>query len=176
MYYRSTSLKTRTPEELLEPMLIHGRVMPREIDFHMHMNNARYLRAAEYGRTFYCFRNGLDLAIKDLSALVVLTASTVRYRRELRLFQSYKLRTSIVYWTNSEVFFEHRFETGPDSFVNSVSYAKITFRNATVVEILNKVCGGKEVPRLDPPQDLLKWIEYINTSSEQLKGETKKAK
>jgi len=150
--------------------------MPRDVDLFMHMNNARYLRATEFGRIFYSLRVGLDIAVKNLSALVVLTATTMRYRRELRLFQSYTLRTSIVYWTNSDVYFEHRFETGPDSFVNCVSYAKISVRNATVADMIDTVCGGKEVQCPDPPPDLLKWIEYINSSSEQLRGEAKKNK
>lgn len=176
MYYRNTSLKPRTPEEFLEPMLIRRRVMPLDVDLLMHMNNARYLRATEFGRLFYSFRTGLDIAIKNLSAFVILTATTVRYRRELRLFQSYTLRTSIIYWTNNDVYFEHRFETGPDSFVNSISYAKVSFRNATVTDMIAQVCKGKEVICPVPPQDLLKWIEYINNSSEQLKDESKKAK
>ena len=175
MYYRSPSLKLRTPEEFLKPMLIRSRVMPRDIDLLMHVNNARYLTATEFGRHFYVFRNGIDLAIKELAAYAVLTATTVRYRRELRLFQSYTLRTSVVYWTNSDIYFEHRFETGQESFVNCISYAKISIRNATVTDVLNKVCG-REVQSPDPPQDLLKWIEYISSSSEQLRGEPKKAK
>lgn len=176
VYYRRSSLKPRTAEEFLEPMLIRRRVMPMDIDLFMHMNNARYLRATEFGRLFYSFRTGLDIAIRNLSAFVVLTATTVRYRRELRLFQSYTLRTSIVYWTDSDVYFEHRFETGPDSFVNCVSYAKVSFRNATVTDMIEEVCKGKKVPCPDPPKDLLKWIEYINNSSEQLRSENKKAK
>ena len=175
MYYRSPSLKLRTPAEFLQPMLMHRRVMPRDIDLFVHMNNARYLTANEFGRLFYSFRTGIDVAIKELSAYAVITATTVRYRRELRLFQSYTLRTSVVYWTDSEMYFEHRIETGPDSFVNCISYAKITIKNATVADIMNKVCGCKiECP--EPPQDLLKWIEYINSSSEQLRSEAKKTK
>ena len=175
MYYRSPSLKRRTPEEFLKPMLIHRRVMPRDIDVFLHMNNARYLTATEFGRHFYSFRTGIDVAIKELSAYAVITATTVRYRRELRLFQSYTLKTSVVYWTDSDLYFEHRFETGPDSFVNCISYAKISLRNATVTDVMNKVCGCKlQCP--EPPQDLLKWIEYISSSSEQLRGETKKVK
>lgn len=176
IYYRRPLLKPRTPDEFLEPMLIPGRVMPRDIDLFLHMNNARYLRATEFGRIFYSLRSGLDVAIKELSAFAVLTAATVRYRRELRLFQKYTLRTSLVYWTDNDVFFEHRFETGPNSFVNCVSYAKISIRNATVSDMINKVCGDKKVQCPGPPQDLLKWIEYISSSSEQLRGETKKAK
>ena len=176
VYYRSPSLKPRTPEEFLEPMLIRRRVMPMDIDLFMHMNNIRYLRATELGRLFYSFRTGLDIAVKNLSAYVVLTATTVRYRRELRLFKSYTLRTSIVYWTNSDVYFEHRFETGPDSFVNCISYAKVSFRNATVSDVIRQVCQGKEVTFPEPPQDLLKWIDYINNSSEQLRSEAKKDK
>ena len=53
MYYRSPSLKLRTPEEFLEPMLTRSCVMLR------------------------------DIAIKELEAYAVLTATTVRYRREL---------------------------------------------------------------------------------------------
>lgn len=176
MYYRSPSLKPHTPDKFLEPMLLRRRVMPMDIDLHMHMNNARYLRAAEFGRIFYVLRIGLDVVLKDLSGFAILAATTVRYRRELRLFQKYTLRTSIIYWTESDVYFEHRFETGPDSFINCVAYVKISFRNTTVTNMMEKACGGKQVPRPDPPQDLLKWMEYINSSSEQLRGETKKAK
>ena len=95
-YYRRRLRSPCTPEEFLEPMLIQRRMMPMDIDLFVHMNNIRYLRATEFGRLFYMFRTGLDKAIRNLSAYVVLTATTVRYRRELRLFQSYTLRTSII--------------------------------------------------------------------------------
>ena len=74
------------------------------------------------------------------------------------------------------MYLEHRFETGPDSYVNCIIYVRLSFKNVTVTEAIKKVCGGKEVKCPDPPQDLLKWIEYISNSSEQLRGETKKAK
>ena len=69
-------------------MLIQRRVMPMDIDLFVHMNNIRYLRATEFSRLFCMFRTGLDKAIRNLLVYVVLTATTMRYRRELRLFQS----------------------------------------------------------------------------------------
>ena len=170
MYFSSPPLKPRTPEEFLEPILVNRRVMPRDVGVLMHMNNARYTKAVE----FESLRTGLYAANKNLRATI--TATTVRFMRELRLFQSYRIRTSIVYWTNSDMYLEHRFETGPYSFVNCIVYIRLSFKNVTVTEAIKKVCGGKEVQCPDPPQDLLKWIEYVNSSSEQLRGEAKKAR
>ena len=175
MQYRSPSLKSRTPEEFLEPMELDCRVMFRDLDLYLHMNNARYARSAEYGRFFFFLRNGMDLVTKELGATVVLSAITIRFRRELRLFQKYKLKTRLVYWTTNDVYFEQRFETGPNSFVNCVMYCKIRILNATISDIITRVCNGKEVPSPTPPKDLLKWIEYNNSSSEALKSEAKKS-
>jgi len=175
MQYRSPSLKPRTPEEFLEPMELDCRVMFRDLDLYLHMNNARYARSAEYGRIFFILRNGMDVVIKELGATAVMSAFTIRFRRELRLFQKYKLKTRLVYWTTNDVYFEHRFETGPNSFVNCIMYAKIRIIKATISDIIKRVCNGKEVPSPTPTKDLLKWIEYNNSSSEALKSEAKKS-
>ena len=175
MQYRSPSLKPRTPEEFLEPMVLDCRVTFRDLDLNMHMNNARYARSAEYGRLFFVLKNGMDVVIKEMGATVVMSAMTTRFRRELRLLQKYKLVTRAVYWTTNDVFFEQRFETGPDCFVNCIMYAKVRLVNATIPDVIKTICNGKQVPSPDPPKDLLKWIEYINSSSEALKSETKKS-
>lgn len=175
MQYRSPSLKPRTAEEFLEPLVLDCRVMFTDLDLYLHMNNARYSRSAEYGRLFFALTNGIDVVVKEMGATVVLTAITIRFRRELRLFQKYKLKTRPVYWTNSDVYFEHRFETGPNSFVNCIMYAQMRFVNVTVPDVIKRICNGKEVTSPDPPKDLLKWIEYVNSSSESLKSETKKS-
>jgi hypothetical protein len=65
----------------------HTMVMPTDLDFLWHKNNARYAREADFARFRMIIDNGLWQATSKLKTPLVLTSTWLRFRKELRLFQ-----------------------------------------------------------------------------------------
>lgn len=88
------------------------RVWPLDLDTNLHMNNGRYLTIADQGRADLLLRSGLWRSVIRNGWLPMLSGSIIRYRRELRPFQAFELRTQVVYWNQRNIVMEHRFVTG----------------------------------------------------------------
>lgn len=84
------------------------RVWPSDLDIFGHMNNGRYATIMDYGRLDIMLRMGLWKVIRNNRWLPVVSTLSMRFRREMRLWQRFRLTTRIVVWQDEEVLFEHR--------------------------------------------------------------------
>lgn len=84
-------------------------VLPLDLDTNGHMNNGRYLTLMDLGRMDLILRSGLWRAVLANKWTPVLSAATIRYRRELRLFRRFRLDSRIVAWSDSWFVMEQRF-------------------------------------------------------------------
>lgn len=102
------------------------RVLPTDLDFNGHMTNARYLSIMDLGRT------DLLLRVASLGALVrarwspVVGNINIRFRRPLRPFQRFTLKTRLVAWDDKWIFMEQVIES-PEG-VHSVALLRGLFR------------------------------------------------
>jgi acyl-CoA thioesterase FadM len=86
------------------------RVLPTDLDFNLHMNNARYLSLMDLGRVDLLNRLGLlRLAFRG-HWFPVLGAASIRYHRPLKLWQRVSLSTRILGWDEKWFYLEQRFE------------------------------------------------------------------
>jgi len=83
-------------------------VLPNDLDIYGHMNNSRYLAVMDLGRMDAFLRSGLVSATRGAGWNPVLSAAKVRFRRELRLFQRFRLETRILFWEDTTFVMEHR--------------------------------------------------------------------
>ena len=83
-------------------------VLPNDLDVNLHMNNGRYLTLMDLGRLDLFIRSGLMGALKGTGWIPVLSAAKVRFRREMRLWQRFRIETRIVYWAETSFVMEHR--------------------------------------------------------------------
>src|SRR5688500_17953794 len=79
-----------------------------EIDTSLHMNNGRYWTLMDLGRADLMIRSGLWRAVVKHRWLPVVSAANIRFRRELRLFRPFVLKTRIVAWADTWVVIEHQ--------------------------------------------------------------------
>nr|XP_034822647.1 protein THEM6 isoform X2 [Pan paniscus] len=77
--------------DLLAEQRFPGRVLPSDLDLLLHMNNARYLREADFARVAHLTRCGVLGALRELRAHTVLAASCARHRRSLRLLEPFEV-------------------------------------------------------------------------------------
>lgn len=84
------------------------RVWPHDLDTSFHLNNGRYWTLMDLGRADLMIRSGLWRAVLKHGWTPVVSAGTIRFRRELRAFEAFELETRIVTWTRTRVVIEHR--------------------------------------------------------------------
>ncbi len=102
----STRTKLTIPADV---STLDFRVLPHDLDLSMHMNNGRYLQIMDLGRLDLLMRSGLGGAVWRNGWTPVANAAAVRFRRELRLFDSYRLETRVVGWQEQAVLIEQTF-------------------------------------------------------------------
>lgn len=85
------------------------RVWFHDLDAVGHMNNGRYLTLMDLGRTDLMVRTGLYRAALKHKWTPIANAIAIRYRREMRLFQKFRIETRLLYWDESRVVMEQVF-------------------------------------------------------------------
>jgi acyl-CoA thioesterase FadM len=85
------------------------RVWPNDLDANRHVNNGRYLALADIGRIHWFLHTGALAVARRHRAFPVIGDAIAKFRRDLRLFQSFELQTRLVGWDPKWAFMEHRF-------------------------------------------------------------------
>jgi acyl-CoA thioesterase FadM len=95
--------------------VLRFRVWPHDLDPSMHMNNGRYLTIMDLGRLDIMLASGLWRAVLAHKWTPIASSVKIRYRREIRVFQRYRLQTRLVAWVGDHVVMEQVFvlESGP---------------------------------------------------------------
>ena len=92
-----------------EASLLTFRVWLHDLDLALHMNNGRYLTLMDLGRLDVMVRSGLWREVLRHKWTPIASAITVRFQRELRLFQKFRLETRLLCWDASLVVMEQMF-------------------------------------------------------------------
>lgn len=94
---------------MLQTTRISMRVWPNDLDFNFHVNNGRYLALADVGRMHWFARTGMLAAARRQRAYPVVVDVIAKFRRDLRVFQSFEIQTRLVGWDPKWGVLEHRF-------------------------------------------------------------------
>eukprot|EP00051_Salpingoeca_urceolata_P005212 m.71257 g.71257 ORF g.71257 m.71257 type:complete len:230 (-) comp14149_c0_seq1:28-717(-) len=143
-------------------------VLPTDLDFMGHMNNARYLRECDLTRLQLWARLGVVQTISRQKGSLVAGATSVRFRRELQPFEIFCMRSKVLTWDEKAFYVEHRMEdrTG---FVRCVLLVKQSLIRITPTEVLKQM-GHPTQPPVAPKWAAL-WIESNALSSASLRQE-----
>lgn len=85
------------------------RVLPSDLDTSLHMNNGRYLTLMDLGRLDLMVGSGLWRAVLRHRWTPIASGILIRYRRELRPWQRFRLASRIVCWEAATVVIEQTF-------------------------------------------------------------------
>jgi acyl-CoA thioesterase FadM len=94
---------------LLDTTRVRMRIWPNDLDFNLHVNNGRYLTLADIGRVDWFLRSGVLKLARERKALPVVGDAIAKFRRELKVGQSFEIRSRMVGWDQRWGFLEHRF-------------------------------------------------------------------
>ena len=98
------------PLGVLEEDRLRMHVWPNDIDFNLHLNNARYLNIMDYARTHLLARTGLLEHIVRARWQPMVGAVWITYRRSLPLFSTFWLSSRLVCWDERWFYIEQTFE------------------------------------------------------------------
>lgn len=103
-------MKPRLKKALpLDETEIQMRVLPTDLDLLMHVNNGVYFSFMDFGRWDMIFRNGsYDLAKKN-GWYSVVAGETIRFKRSLKLWDRFTLKTRIIGHDEKYFFIEQKF-------------------------------------------------------------------
>jgi acyl-CoA thioesterase FadM len=85
------------------------RVWPTDLDTSLHMNNGRYLTIMDLGRLDFVVRTGLWRPLVRHRWTPIASSILVRFRRELRTRDRFRLETRILAWAEASVVMEQLF-------------------------------------------------------------------
>uniref|UniRef100_A0A8C5MWY1 Protein THEM6 n=1 Tax=Leptobrachium leishanense TaxID=445787 RepID=A0A8C5MWY1_9ANUR len=158
-------------KDLLKEHTFSSLVLPHDLDFLCHMNNSRYLREADFARLSFFTRSGLFGAIHSLGAGMVMAACTVRYRRSLKLLETFEIRSRLLCWDDKAFYVEQRFVAPKDGFVCAVLLSRQHIIGNSPDKVVQSMCKRKvESPEF--PDEVQHWINYNDTSSQKLRAES----
>lgn len=114
---------------VLDESVLHFRVLPHDIDFNLHLNDGRYVSFMGLGRADLLARmRVLPQALRRRWAPVI-GGVIVRYRREIRTFERFTLRSRIIGWDEKWFYIQHVLEAG--GRMRARAYVRGVLRAAT---------------------------------------------
>lgn len=145
------------PLSVLDEDRIPMHVWPQDIDFNLHMNNARYLSVMDYARMHLLARcRLLEHAIRSRWQPVV-GAVWMTYRRSLPLFSAFTIASRLICWDDRWFYIEQRFIASEG--LAAAGWVKGMLRGAhgsiNPQEALERVVPGVVSPPM--PDTIVQW-------------------
>lgn len=159
----------RRPVPGLSTTTVRMRVWPLDLDFNRHVTNGRYFTLADVGRMDYVLRSGAFRAALRHRAIPVVGDVCGKFRRELKLFERFEVRTRMLGWDEKWSFVEHCFVKDGRVIAMVVMRGLFRSRSGTVppAELARELGMDEKSPPL--PQWLTEWSKSCDGLSIQLR-------
>jgi len=134
-------------------------VWPADLDVLWHVNNGVYLSMLDVARVDMMMRSGMLRVLRRRGFYPVVAAETIRFRRSLKLFQSFEVETQVIGWDERAFVIQHRFSRAGELVAEAVVRVRFLKRQGGSVssqELLELF--GKRSPSPAMPA----WIEAWN--------------
>lgn len=149
LFVRSLLRRRLTPAETSTIRLV---VLPNDIDV-LHVTNDRYLAYMDLGRNDFAVRLGLLAAARRLHAYPSVRFCAVRFRRKMRLFQAFDLRTRLLSWDEESAWFEQEFLVAGRSVAIAYCNVEMRARGANVPpSSILEIAGHREARAPELPE------------------------
>ena len=161
-----------------------------DIDIFIHMNNGKYFRELDFARFDFYFLTGIFSSSWRFTILfwfgalnslfgnineekrvyIVQHGAMIRFRKPLNFLMPFVVKTKMVFFDKTSLYFEQTFISKPDNFVRAIALCKNTVVNCPdVVEFMREMYN---VSQPECPPDLAKYLEANDISSKKLRQES----
>ena len=150
--------------KVLDESILRFIVWPNDLDVNLHMNNGRYLTIMDLGRIDLTVRTGIFGAMIRRRWAPVVGTVTIRFRKSLLPFRSYRLITRVVCWDDKWTYMEQRFERHGE--IVATAFVKALFRDRKRTlrsrELLVAIGQQQRSPRMPPALEALRLAEELS--------------
>lgn len=137
----------------------HHRCWPWDIDLWMELNNGRTLTLLDLGRLPLASRIGLIAVLRKKRWSMTMAGVSVRYRRRIRTFEKFEMRSRAVWWDERFVYLEQTMWKQDGECANHALYrSAITDRNGIVSPETVMAEMRQDLTRPEAPEWVLAWI------------------
>jgi acyl-CoA thioesterase FadM len=154
------SARFSQPIPLLEVSKLRMRVLPNDLDFNLHMNNARSLAISDLGFVDFVLRLGLGKILLTKGWHPVLGGRLVRHRFGLRAFERFVVATRLICWDDKWFYFDQRVETDHGVAIivltKGLIYDRGTARTIGPSELLDSLGSLTQSPEM--PLQVRQWL------------------
>lgn len=150
---------------LMGPVDTEFRVLPNDLDALFHVNNGVYLTLMDLGRTDLLLRSNAFNGVRKKGWYPVLAAETIRFKRSLKLWQRFTIRTRVVGWDERSVYLEQLFISKDTLVAKAVVDARFLSKkggSVSPVELLEFLELDLQSPELEP------WVATWISSNRQM--------
>jgi acyl-CoA thioesterase FadM len=148
----------------------HFICTPDQLDFNIHMNNSHFFTSMEFSRTEFLLRANLWQKLTSIHCTLMIGGLSFQFRRQISLFQRYKIITKILGWYETFLFIlsdskwmfvEHIFKTTNNQFIG-----KGILRIGIVDKKTNKLVPAFEKMKEFESEELVDKLFRIGSSNE----------
>lgn len=134
--------------------------LPWDIDLWMELNNGRTLTLYDLGRTTTAQRVGLIRVLRQKKWGLTMAGASVRYRRRIRTFESFEMRSALAWWDERFFYVEQSMWKNDGECANHIVYrAAVTGKEGIVdpQRVVDEIAPGAKKPSI--PEWIAAWIE-----------------
>lgn len=141
-----------------------SRVNIFDIDVYMHVNNASYLRLCEYARWSWAIGTGLADKWRKKQTSPVVTLTSIRYKRQLRLFAKYVIRSKIIHITEKSFYMTQKFYLNDKLACSVLMKLQIIGKSGPVncIESFKDMYPDIKIPSVKGNQDYEQGLEIFH--------------
>lgn len=143
---------------LLDTHVSHHRCWPWDLDPWMELNNGRTLTLYDLGRIPMAARTGLIETLRAQGWGITVAGNSTRYRRRIRMFERFELRSRCIGWDARFIYLEHAMWLGDTCANHILIRSAFTSRNGIVPPEQVLAAMGQNTTSPDLPQWVQAWI------------------
>ncbi len=151
--------------DVLDPSVTRMRVHIADLDLYWHVNNGVYLQMMDVGRSnLIADLNGAK-SLKERGWYPVVAASTVKYRRSLKLGQKFDMTTRVLGWDPRVIYLEQSFSIGDTHIARGIAAGRFLSKAGARIaapDVINVLDPSQKSP--DLPADVLSWARAVDVA------------
>ncbi len=152
--------RARAP--VLGPCVTSFRVWPNDLDVLRHMNNGRYFSILDLARVDLMVRSGLWKKLNAAGMYPVVVDERMRFRRSLKLFDRYTVRTTVIGWDDKHIAMEQVFFVADREVAAGIVKARFLKKTGGSVstETLLSMANIQSASPLSAEQFTALWLDF----------------
>lgn len=154
LFYLLFTVHQRSIVDVLGPCTSRFKVLPNDLDILRHMNNGRYFSIMDLARVDLMARSGLWRKLKSLGWYPVVVYENMVFRKSLKLWDSYTVRTAVLGWDDKHIVMEQIFYKGDNEMASAIVKARFLKKSGGSVSTdqLMQQAGMSQVSPLSADQ------------------------